>query len=76
MKKVIAYAKIKNKGESDASAWTEDLEVESEKTAEKDVKEIVDGFNGSLRPGEREREFVSITKVETRTVLNHSDEEE
>jgi hypothetical protein len=44
------------------SEWIEIFDVDSLKTAEKDIKEIVNEFNSSLRPHEKPRKFISLIK--------------
>lgn len=48
---------IKSKGQEPEE---EEIEVSTLKNAEKEVKEIVDNFNNTLRPGEKPREFIKI----------------
>lgn len=58
--KFIAYAKVKNENHQ----WDEDFDVTSEETAETEVKETIEFFNDTLKPGELPRTFVELIKVD------------
>jgi len=55
-------AKIKN----DLSDWKEDFFVkcDSESDAEASIKDIVEHFNSTMKPGEQKRKLVEILSVE------------
>jgi len=50
---------------NDANEWEETLRVKSLETAESDVKEIIQQFNSTLRPGEKARRLVCIVGEKT-----------
>ncbi len=42
------------------SVWEEEFKVSSEETAEEEIKVVIDKFNNTLKPGERERTYKGI----------------
>jgi len=44
------------------SAWIEELDAESMKTAKEDIQAIIDRFNQTLRPFEKPRKLIEIIK--------------
>jgi hypothetical protein len=58
--KLIAFANIK----SGSGSWEEDFPVSSRETAETEIKEVIQNFNDTLKPGETERSFDSIVRFE------------
>lgn len=62
--KLIAFAKI-NTG---TGTWEEDFEVPSKEKAEEEIKEVIDYFNATLKPGEHPRSFEGIVRFEEKEI--------
>lgn len=69
MKQLIACALIK----SEHGDFIEDFEVKSKETAEKEIRDTINFFNDTLKPGEAEREFGGIERFEEKTLPDFSD---
>lgn len=44
--------------------WKEKFSVKSWETAEEEIKRAIEGFNNTLRPGEKPRKFIKLLKEE------------
>lgn len=74
MKKYTAYFTAKEI-KTGNPLHEDSINVMSKETAEQECKEIVQYFNNTIKPGESEREFVKLNRIEEKEVPDPIDDE-
>ncbi len=64
-----AFATISDKN----SSWTEDFNVSSRENAENEIKQVVEYFNETIKPGECIRKFEKVERIEDDDIPDDDD---